>query len=105
MTWFRTNFNESCAIEVKATAGNSIPESALLDHQRLALSDAGSSTGLTHKLSDEAMRRQPFDAFYLISAKAFVVACFTSAGVCYVIPIEQWKGARVGMRAPFTIKL
>lgn len=101
----RAIYRKSCAVEIKASAGNTIPASALLDHQRAALMDVASFRGIAHKLSDEARRQQPFDAFMLANVPAYVVACFTKAGVCYVIPIEIWKGARVGMQAPYMIDL
>lgn len=104
MEWFRNQtYLSNCAIEIKATNKNTIPEKALQDHQRKALLNA-KSTGIVHKIAD-SKRRNPFDAFMLKNADAFVVACFTSHGVCLVIPVDQWKGARYNDPAPFVIKL
>lgn len=97
------NFPFSCAIEVKQTKGNTIPYGQVMDHQRLAL--LACKNGFTHKLSDAARIRQPFDAFQLVNAQGFVVACFINHNVCLVIPIDEWKGARYDDRAPFTIPI
>ncbi len=92
LEWFRLNHKTSAAIEIKATATNSIPESALEPHQRKALLDAQNG-GLVWKIPDLG-RRNPFDAFMLKGVPAYVVACFTKKGVCYVIPVDQWAGAK-----------
>lgn len=105
LDWFRTSFPFSCAIEIKATKNNTIPESAVQVHQRLALEASSSSDGLTHKISDASRIRQPFDAFQLKNVSAFVVACFTEHGKCLVIPIDDWKGARYDDQAPFVIPI
>lgn len=74
-----------------------------MDHQRLALLAA--KTGLTHKISDASRTRQPFDAFQLVNAPGFVVACFIKHGICHVIPIEEWKGAKYDDPAPHIIHI
>lgn len=99
LAWFRLHHTNSCAIEIKATDGNSIPESALAPHQRAALIHA-SSHGIVYKLSDESRRRMPFDAFMLRGAPAYVVAAFTTHRVAYAFPVSMWKGARHGMPTP-----
>ncbi len=91
LAWFRLNHKTSAAIEIKATATNSIPESALEPHQRKALTDAQNGS-LEWKIPDLG-RRNPFDAFMLKGVSAYVVACFTKKGMCYVIPIDRWRGA------------
>ena len=103
LEWFRTLYKRSCAIEVKCTDGNSIPKSALMEHQRLALL-AATGEGIVHKLSDEARRKQPFDAFQLVSVPAYVVACFTKHRKCLVIPVEEWRGAKESTNAPYIIR-
>lgn len=95
LAWFRKNYPYTCAIEIKATNSNSIPKSAVMDHQMKALLQAESPVGIVHKLSDEARRKQPFDAFCIKGCKAYVVACFTGRGICYVIPANEWSGANV----------
>jgi len=105
LAWFKAHHPFSCAIEIKNTAGNSIPASALADHQRLALKDSKLPHGLIHKLSDEARRKNPYDAFMLKNSAAFVVACFSSYGICLVFDVEDWVGARFDTPAKYVIKL
>ncbi len=99
LDWFRKHHNACAAIEIKATDGHSIPASALMPHQKAALMQAAGK-GITHKLSDEARRRQPFDAFMLKGVPAYVVAVFTTHRVAYAFPIHLWRGARHGMPTP-----
>lgn len=103
LNWFRKNYANSCAIEIKATNKNTIPEKALQDHQKKALRDAKHRI-IVHKIADNK-RRNPFDAFMLTNADAFVVACFSAHGVCLVIDVDEWKGARYDDLAPFVIKI
>lgn len=95
LEWFRTNYTAPCALEIKATQTGSIPASALAPHQRIALLDATTARGIAHKLSDEARRQQPFDAFVLKGCAAFVVACFPKRGICYAVPIKEWRGVKL----------
>lgn len=81
----------SCAIEIKATTKNTIAEKALQPHQRRALLTAKHGT-MTHKIADNRTRL-PFDAFMLKYSDAYVVACFTTHGVCLVFDIDEWQGA------------
>ncbi len=103
LKWFKENIKESCAIEIKATSKDTIPEKALAPHQRLALL-AASGDGITHKIADNRTRL-PFDAFMLKHAPAFVVACYTKHGICLVFDINEWKGARYDDEAKFKIDL
>lgn len=95
LAWFKYNGPSSCAIEIKATTSGSIPESALLPHQKAALL-AACKSGVIHKLSDEARRQQPFDAFKISYARAFVVCCFLKEGLreALVIDVKEWRGAK-----------
>lgn len=105
LAWFHMNHPDSCVIEIKVAKGKTIPESALLPHQRLALL-AASGKGLTHKLSDEARRQQPFDAFHAVGVKAYVVACFLDRPrVGLAIDVKKWRGAHRGTSCDFTIDL
>lgn len=97
LAWFRDVHQRSCAIEIKATDGDSIPMSALLPHQKAALLAVNSPDGLTHKISDAGHVRTPFDAFQLVREPAYVVAAFTARRIALVIPIEKWHGARYDM--------
>lgn len=92
LNWFRTNYKGSCAIEIKATKSNSIPESALQPHQKAALI-AARGAGVVYKIPDTSFAKRPFDAFMLSYTQAFVVACFSSSRVCLVIEADKWKGA------------
>ena len=93
LAWLRSNGPASCLVEIKATSGRRIAQSALLDHQRRALLDAFDG-GIVHKLSDESRRQQPCDAFKVSSAAGYVIACFTSSPrVCLVIDVRKWDGA------------
>lgn len=92
LNWFATHYMGCAAIEIKATKKGNIPASAVLPHQAAALFDAG-DTGIVHKLSDEARRRQPFDAFKIAYARGFVVCCFLTERKALVIDIEEWEGA------------
>lgn len=104
MEYFRTsNLFSSCAIEIKATKTNTIPEKALQPHQRQALLSAKHGT-ITHKIADNRTRL-PFDAFMLCRSQAFVVACYTTHGVCLVFDIDSWHGARYDDDALYKIKL
>ena len=93
LEWFRKAHKGPCAIEIKATDTNSIPESKLAPHQKLALL-AATQGGIVHKLTDEARRKQPFDAFMLVGVPAYVVAVFTKEPrVALVIEVQKWRGA------------
>lgn len=95
LEWFRHNGPASCAIEIKATRTGSIPASALLAHQKAALL-AATREGIIHKISDEARRQQPFDAFKIARAEAYVVCCFLGRGLseALVIDVREWAGAK-----------
>ncbi len=94
LKWFKENYSGSAAIEIKATDGRSIPESALMPHQKAALL-AACGNGIVWKIPDEARRQNPFDAFKIERGGAFVVACFTGKErVALVIDAREWNGAR-----------
>jgi hypothetical protein len=82
-----------------------MPSNAVLDHQKLALEASSGPKGLTHKISDASRLRQPFDAFQLVNAPGFVVACFVTHKICLVVPIEEWQGIKFDEEAMFTIPL
>ena len=104
LEWFRQNKTlSSCAIEIKATNKDTIPEKALQPHQRRALL-AAKNGGITHKIADNRTRL-PFDAFYLKNAGAWVVACFTRYGYCLVFDVDEWNGARFDDDCLFKIDL
>jgi hypothetical protein len=105
MSWFHKNYQKDWAIEIKATATNSIPFSAVKPHQLQSLLEARSKKGFKHKLSDALRQRQPFDAFGFKGADTFVVACFTKHGICLAIEPDNWQGARIDTPCAFTFHL
>lgn len=104
LRWFRVNHEGPCAIEIKVAKGNTVAPSALAGHQRSALR-AAAGGGIVHKLSDEARRRQPFDAFMLKGVPAYVVCVFPQHRYARVIPIERFDGATDWSPADFIIPL
>ena len=66
MKWFKENYPESCAVEVKVKGGS------VLSHQKLALSEVKGA--FTYKIPDSG-RKNPFDFFMLKNSKVFVVIC------------------------------
>jgi len=104
LAWFRDNYPDCVALEIKVTNKGTIEPSRLKDHQRAALIAAGSSSGIIHKLTDASRTRQPFDAFMIKNRQSFVVACFKASRktTCLAIDPKEWKGARIGCPCAFT---
>ncbi len=104
LKWVKEHVSDSCGIEIKATSTRSIPASALADHQRLALKTV-KGDGLVWKITDEARRQQPFDAFK-VKGHGYVVACFTGPGdrTCLVIDVDEWQGARADMKSGYVAR-
>lgn len=67
MAWFKKNYPESVAVEVK------VGKNKILPHQDAALSEVDRGV-FVYKIPDMG-RRNPFDGFVLKNAKAFVVTC------------------------------
>lgn len=65
--WFAKNYPRSVALEVKIKGNKVLP------HQEIALKQVQGGT-FSYKLPDTG-RRNPFDAFVLKNADAFVVEC------------------------------
>lgn len=65
--WFEKNYPYTSAIEVKVKGNRPLP------HQTLALRQVDDGV-FSYKLPDMG-KRNPFDAFVLHGAKAFVVTC------------------------------
>ncbi len=105
LAYFRDHYPRTVAIEVKATKGNTIREKAVLPHQLAALRGAQSEKGIVHKLSDAARMRQPFDAFKIVNADAYVVACFLNDHTCLAIEPSKWRGATVKSECSFKFKI
>lgn len=104
--WFRDIYRKSCVFEIKVPKGaqRTISMRALAPHQYAALMLASRGT-LAHKISDAGRTRQPFDGFVVSNVSAYVVACFPATHVCYVIPIQEWRGAKEGMEGTITFSL
>jgi len=75
LDWIRENGPPSFLFEIKVCRGKSLPASAVLPHQKLALL-AASGGGIVHKISDEARRKQPADGFKLSFARGYVFVAF-----------------------------
>ncbi len=100
LQWFRDNYKGSCALEIKATATNSVPRSALQPHQEAALKQV-KGAGLAYKIADVGYSKKPFDAFFLSYTEAFVVVCFTQKRICLCIPVSEWNGATPNTKARY----
>ena len=104
LDYFRKNYKGSCAIEVKVSATNSIPRSALQPHQEAALKQVRGA-GLAYKIPDSGYAKKPFDAFFLSYTEAFVVACFTKKRICLCIPVNEWNGATPSSKSSYHFPL
>ncbi len=81
----------SAAFELKRTLEDSIPFSAVADHQEEAL-DAALNNSLYYKIPDDTIGLKPFDCFYLTNTLAYVVIGYGKQLKSFVfIPIDAWK--------------
>lgn len=72
--WIKANPQPlCCAFELKQTTADSIPFSAVQEHQLDALIASASEKGLLWKLPDDSRGIKPFDMFYLTRADGYVV--------------------------------
>ncbi len=78
----------SSAFELKQTTTDSIPFSALQEHQADALLATKSQTGLLYKAPDDSRSSKPYDLFYLRNAYAWVVIKYPHA--FYIIDIDTF---------------
>jgi len=80
--------HHGCAIEVKHTRGkDSIPFSALEEHQRVALAAVFGNI-VVHKLDDGGLRKLPFDLFGLAHVPAFVAVRYPD--FIAIVAIHVW---------------
>lgn len=79
INWFENNWPSSVALEIKITGGK------LKDHQHKALIQVQKGA-FEYKIVDTG-RRNPFDAFILKKAHAFLVVCKKTT--CTVIPYNK----------------
>ena len=87
MKYLRDTVKQSCAVEVKLARGNSLPFSALSEHQERALILA-SGKGMYHKIADGSGQQTPFDAFCLVGVPAYVAIVYGK--VCCLILINDF---------------
>lgn len=105
LDWFHVHYPHNVALEIKATKTNSIPKSAVKDHQLIALIMAQTKTGLTYKIPDNGRVRQPFDAFQFKNAHSFVVCAFLKQRIALAIDPNKWNGATPKSDHIFSIPL
>jgi len=102
--WMALNAPACCAWEIKVVKGNTCPKNAVLPHQLAALK-AVMGSGITYKISDEARRQVPFDAFKMSFARAFVVVYYQKHKTCKVYLASEWSGASASSPSVFTFVL
>ena len=71
--WLKKNPMMSGAFELKQSITNSLPFSAVREHQVDALLATNSDKGLLWKIPDDSISSKPYDLFYLRNAGAWVV--------------------------------
>jgi len=83
--WLRANPQDTCAFEMKQTTTDSLPFSALKDHQENYLCAVQSNTGALIRVQGTV--GEP-DYVYLRNTPAYVVVKYP--GAFHVIPIDAW---------------
>lgn len=96
--WLKANRHETSVYELKVTKTNSLPFSAIADHQVAGLYHA-KHRELYMKLPDVGYQ-MPFDCFHLCKVEAYVVILYPSK-CFYAIDIDdfQWKNQTSGRRS------
>lgn len=79
--------DDSAAFEVKQTTTDSLPFSAVKEHQELSL-EAAKHGSLTFKPSDEARGFKPCDFLHLAGVQAYIVIKYPKGFV--LIDIDKW---------------
>jgi len=85
--YYERTANNTTVWEVKRTTTNSLPFSALMDHQERYLTKA--TERYSKKYADVGLARKPFDGTTYIGAYSYVVIVFGSLNV-YEIPIHKF---------------
>jgi penicillin-binding protein-related factor A (putative recombinase) len=81
----------SAVFELKRTLEDSLPFSAVADHQEDAL-EASINRSLYYKIPDDSIGLKPFDCFFLRNTLAYVVIGYGKQLKSFVlIPIDEWK--------------
>lgn len=90
--WFKSIFYKTAAFELKVTPTNSLPFSAVKDHQEAALY-AAKHANLFVKIPDLG-NKNPCDAIGLVMVPAYVVVMFRSKDAgqkeFFLIEIDTW---------------
>ena len=108
--WFLENYKSKKSgllVEIKVTKTNSIPKSAVKDHQLKALMQVKTKTGMVYKMPDIGNVRKPADFWMMKNADSFVVACFIKKRkrICLAILPEKWNGANPKTECSFILNL
>lgn len=103
--WIRLNFKNSAAFELKLSHSDSLPFSALQEHQKNALRVVKHGKAF-FKIPDTGYQC-PFDSFVLVEAEAYVVVAFykqRTKKICYLIDIDAWiEAEKTSSRKSITI--
>lgn len=86
--WLKANPSISAAYELKQTTTDSIPFSAVKEHQIEALQAVKSPHGLLYKAPDDSRGVKPFDLFYLRNTAACVVVKYPRE--FSIIDVDMW---------------
>lgn len=91
--WLRHVHYKTGVFELKAVSKNSIPFSAVQEHQETALY-AVKHGSLAYKIPDDTRGFKPFDCFLFVMSPAFVVIMFNAKEKAqkefYLIDIDSW---------------
>lgn len=91
--WAKNIWGMTGAFELKVSEGNSLPFSAVKDHQVAALQMAAGK-GIVYKIGDDSLGQKPFDCFVLAGVQAWIVVMFHSKKrgqkEFFMIPVDIW---------------
>jgi hypothetical protein len=89
--WLHAKWDGGPAVfELKRTTTETLPFSAVQEHQELALEQAR-DTGLYYKIPDDSYGAKPFDCFYMKNVGAYLVVAYGARLTSFVmIPIGRW---------------
>lgn len=105
--WIFANPMFPAAFELKQTNGDSIPFSAVPEHQLDALIAAENNKGILYKAPDDSRGVKPFDYFYLNNADGFVVIRYPTHFVMIRVldfKTERDKSQKEGERKSLTFQ-
>ncbi len=90
--WLKYRFYKTGVFELKITKEDSIPFSAVKQHQRDALYFANHGN-IVYKIPDDTIQSKPFDCLMMVQVPAYVVVMFylkRGTKHFYLIPIDAW---------------